>query len=64
MILFCMTISLKELVANSGICHEDMTGKRGENVMGVNINTAGMSIFLLPMQFLHFGRKIPSLLHF
>ena len=64
MILFCTAISLKELVANSGICHEGMTGKRGENVTGVNINTVGMSIFLLPMEFLHFGGKIPSLLHF
>ena len=44
-------ISPKELVADSGICHEDMTGKRGENVVGVNINTAGMSTFLLPMEF-------------
>ena len=57
-------IPLKELVANSGICHEDMTGKRGENVAGVNINTVGMSTFLLHIEFLHFGGKIPSLLCF
>ena len=64
MILFCTAISVKELVINSGICHEDMMGKRGENVVGVNINTVGMIIFLLPMEFLHFGGKIPSLLSF
>ena len=34
MILFCTAISLKELVANSGICHEDMTGKRGGECCG------------------------------
>ena len=56
-------IPLKELVANSDICDEDMTVKRGENVMGVNINTTGISTFLLHIEFLHFGRKIPSLLH-
>ena len=51
-------------MVNSGFCHEDMTGKRGENVMEVNINVAGMNTFLFPMEFLHFGGKIPSLLHF
>ena len=44
-------ITLKELMANSSICHGDMTGKRGENVTEVNIDTIGMSIFLLPMEF-------------
>ena len=33
-------------------------------VTEVNINVAGMNTFLFPMEFLHFGRKIPSLLHF
>ena len=33
-------------------------------VTEVNINTAGMNTFLFPMKFLHFGGKIPSLLHF
>ena len=27
-------------------CHEDMTGKRGENVMGMSMNATGMSILL------------------
>ena len=34
MILFCTVISLKELVANSGICHEDMTQERGRECYG------------------------------
>ena len=34
MILFSTAISLKELVANSGICHEDMIGIRGEECHG------------------------------
>ena len=34
-----------------------MTGKRGENVTEVNMNIAGMSTFLFPMEFLHFGGK-------
>ena len=39
-------------MATNSICHGDMTGKRGgENVAEVNINTVGMSIFLLPMEF-------------
>ena len=46
-----IVITLKESMANSSICHGDMKGKRGENVMEVNINTMGMSIFLLPMEF-------------
>ena len=29
---------------NIGVCHEDMTGKRGENVVGMNMNVVGMSI--------------------
>ena len=33
-------------------------------VTKVNINIVGMNAFLFPMEFLHFGRKIPSLLHF
>ena len=33
-------------------------------VAEVNINIVGMNAFLFPMEFLHFGRKIPSLLHF
>ena len=33
-------------------------------VMKVNINVAGMNTFMFPMEFLHFGGKIPSLLHF
>ena len=33
-------------------------------VAEVNINVVGMNTFLFPMEFLHFGRKIPSLLHF
>ena len=33
-------------------------------VVEVNINAMGMSIFLLPMEFLHSGRKLPSLLYF
>ena len=33
-------------------------------VTEVNMNIAGMSTFLFPMEFLHFGGKIPSLLHF
>ena len=64
MILFNTMIPLKELVANSDICHEDVTGKRGENVVRVNISTVGMSTFLLHIEFLHFGGKISSLLHF
>ena len=60
--LFCATNSY--YVANSGFCHEDMTGKRGENVTKVNINITGKNAFLFPMEFLHFSRKIPSLLHF
>ena len=35
-----------------------------ENVAEVNTNIVGMNAFLFPMEFLHFGRKIPSLLHF
>ena len=33
-------------------------------VTEVSINVVGMNTFLFPMEFLHFGRKIPSLLHF
>ena len=33
-------------------------------VVEVNMNIAGMNAFLFPMEFLHFGEKIPSLLHF
>ena len=49
---------------NIGVCHEDMTGKRGgENFAGMNRNAAGMSMH--PFQWnLSFGRKIPSLLDF
>ena len=32
--------------------------------MEVNINIVEMSTFLFPVEFLHFGGKIPSLLHF
>ena len=28
---------------NIGVCHEDMTGKRGENVAEMNMNAAEMS---------------------
>ena len=31
-------------MANIGVCHEDMTGKRGENVKGMSMNAARMSI--------------------
>ena len=52
-------------MANIGVCHEDMTGKReGENVTGMSMNAAGISIHPFPMEFLCFGGKIPSLLDF
>ena len=46
------------------LCHEGMTGKRGENVTEVNMNIVGMGTFLFPMEFLYVCGKIPSLLHF
>ena len=36
---------------NIGVCHEDMTGKRGENVMGMNMNATGMSMHLFQWNF-------------
>ena len=47
----CHGFTIKKLVVNIIICHEDMTGKRGENV-------AGMGIHPFSMEFLCFGRKI------
>ena len=39
-----------------------MTGKRGENVTEVNMNIAGMSTFLFPMEFLQENTYITPLL--
>ena len=45
---------------NISVCHEDMTGKRGENIMGMNMNAMGMSVhpfqwnfYVLAEKYLH-----------
>ena len=47
---------------NIGVCHEDMTGKMGENVAGMNMNAAGMSVhpfqwnfYVLAGKYLHYS---------
>ena len=49
-------------MANIGVCHEDMTGKRGENAMGMSMNAAGISIhpfqwnfYVLVGKYLHYS---------
>ena len=42
---------------NIGVYHEDMTGRRGENVAGMNMNAKGMSIHPFPWNFYVFVGK-------
>ena len=47
------------------LCHEGMTGKRGENVTEVNMNIVGNGYIPISYGIFIFLRgKIPSLLHF
>ena len=54
---------------NIGVCHEDMTGKRGgENVAGMNMNATGMSMhpfqwncYVLVGKYLHYSILMMSL---
>ena len=64
MILFYTAITLKELVANSSICHGDMTGKKGGGEChGSEYKYCRNEYIPSSYGILHFGRKIPSLLH-
>ena len=48
-------------MADISVCHEDMTGKRGKNVVGMSMNAMGMSIhpfqwnfYVLAGKYLHY----------
>ena len=49
---------------NIGVCHEDMTGKRGGECCRNEYECHWNEYTPCPMEFLCFGRKIPSLLNF
>ena len=49
-------------MANISVCHEDMTGKRERNVVGMSMNATGMSIhpfqwnfYVLAGKYLHYS---------
>ena len=47
---------------NIGVCHEDMTGKRGGECHGSEYECHRNEYTPFSMEFLYFARKIPSLL--
>ena len=49
---------------NIGVCHEDMTGKRGESGCGNKYECCGIEYTPFSMEYLWFCGKIPSLLDF